>query len=78
MKLPLPKHLENSREKALAVVLEGVSERWQMNVLQIRGCPTRVKVILDGYGTVDAPAISLTPNQARHLARQITEILGPE
>jgi hypothetical protein len=36
-----------------------------MNVLQIRGCPTRVKVILDGYGTVDAPAISLTPNEER-------------
>jgi hypothetical protein len=49
-----------------------------MKVLQIRGCPTRIKVILDGYGTVDAPAISLTPNQARRLATQIAELLEPE
>jgi hypothetical protein len=69
---------DEARDTALAVVLEGVSEKWQMNVLQIRGCPTRVKVILDGVGTVDAPPISLTPHQARHLATQITEILGPE
>ena len=67
-----------SEEAALAIVLEDVSEKWQMNVLQFRGCPTRIRVTLDGYGTVDAPAISLTPNQARHLALQITEILGPE
>jgi hypothetical protein len=47
-------------------------------VPQIRECPTPVKVFLDGYGTVDALAISLRPNQARHPATQITEILGPE
>jgi hypothetical protein len=72
---------QTSREEAttaLAIILEGVSDQWQMNVLQIRGCPTRVKVVVDGYGTVDAPAISLTADQVRHLATQITEILGPE
>ena len=65
-------------DTALAIVLEGVSERWQKNVLQICGSSTHVKVILDGYGAIDAPAISLTPDQARRLATQITEILGPE
>jgi hypothetical protein len=69
---------ESASDTALAIVLEGVSEKWQMNVLQIRGCPTRVKVMVDGYGAVDAPAIALTPDQARHLATQITEILGVE
>jgi hypothetical protein len=77
MKL-LENHAEKARDTELAIVLEGVSERWQMNVLQIRGCPMHVNVKLDGYGTIDAPAISLTPKQARHLATQITEILWPE
>jgi len=49
-----------------------------MNVLHVRGCPTIVKVRVDGKGIVEAPAISLTPDQARHLATQITEIVGPE
>ncbi len=69
-------HTQEALETKLAIVLEGVSENWQMNILQIRGCPTRVKVTLEGYGTVDAAAISLSPNQARHLATQIIEILG--
>lgn len=69
---------ESASETALAIVLEGVSEKWQMNVLQIRGCPTQVKVVVDGYGAVDTPAIALTPDQARHLATQISEILGLE
>jgi hypothetical protein len=75
---PPPIRLEETPDTAFAIVLEGVSEKWQMNVLQIRGCTTHIKVVLDGCGTVYAPAISLTPNQARHLATQITEILGPE
>jgi hypothetical protein len=62
----------------LAIVLDGVPERWQMNVLQIRGYRTRAKVDVEGYGPVDSPAIRLTPSQARHLATQITELLGPE
>jgi hypothetical protein len=78
MEMPAQARSEEGLDTALAIVLEGVSEKWQMNVLQIRGCPTRVKVTLDGYGTLDAPAISLTPSQARHLATQITEILGTE
>ena len=78
MKLPIPTPSQEARDTALAIVLEGVSEKWQMNVLQIRGRPTRIKVILDGYGTVDASAISLSPTQARHLAAQITELLGRE
>ena len=52
--------------------------QWQMNVLQIRGCPTIAKVRVDGYGIVEASVISLAPKQARHLATQITEILGAE
>jgi hypothetical protein len=72
MKLP-QNHSEKSHDTALAIVLEGVPERWQMNVLQIRGCPTHVNVELDGYGMIDAPAISLTPRQARRLATQITD-----
>jgi len=73
MKPPAKAH-----ETALAIVLEGAPERWQTNVLQIRGSPVRVNVELDGHGTIDAPAISLSPQQARRLAAQITEILGPE
>ena len=77
MELPVQTCPEKRPEMALAVVLQGVSKKWQKNVLQVRGCPTRVEVTLDGYGTVDAPAISLTPDQARHLALRILEILGP-
>jgi hypothetical protein len=69
-------HTGTAPDGPLAIVLEGVSERWQMNVLQIRGCLTTVKVTLDGYGSVEAPAISLTTSQARDLAIRITEILG--
>jgi hypothetical protein len=76
MEAPTQARPEEGADTALAIVLEGVSEEWQMNVLQIRGCPTRVTVTLGGYGTVDAPAIRLRPAQARHLAAQIMEILG--
>jgi len=66
-------------EKALlAVILEGVSAKWQMNVLQVLATPTTVRVTVDGHGTVDPIAYSITQDQARHLATQITEILGPE
>ena len=49
-----------------------------MNVLQILGCQTVAKVEVDGHGTIDAPAILLSQIQARHLATQIIELLGPE
>jgi hypothetical protein len=78
MELEAQTTLESAPDTALAIVLEGVSEKWQMNVLQVRGNPTRVRVMVDGYGAIDAPAITLTPDQARHLATQITEILGFE
>jgi hypothetical protein len=61
-----------------AIVLNGVSDKWEMNVLQVRGLFKPVKVTVDGHGTVEAPAIVLRPTQARHLARQITELLGEE
>jgi hypothetical protein len=63
---------------ALAIVLEGVSEKWGMNVLQILGRPTCAMVEVEGYGTIEAPAILLSQSQARHLATQIIELLGPE
>jgi len=78
MELEAQTTLKSASDTALAIVLEGVSEKWQMNVLQVRGCPTRVKVMVEGYGVVDAPAIALTQDQARHLATQISEILGLE
>jgi hypothetical protein len=35
-------------------------------------------VEVDGHGTIEAPAILLSQTQARHLATQIIELLGPE
>ena len=69
---------DNSSTMKLAIILDGVSEQWQMNVLQISGCCSSIKVSLEGYGIIEAPAIRLTQFQARHLATQITELLGPE
>lgn len=63
---------------ALAIILDGVPELWHMNVLQILGRLTIAQVDLDGYGTIEAPAIRLSQDQARHLSTQITELLGPE
>ena len=62
----------------LAIVLEGVSARWQMNVIQVLATPASTKVAVEGYGTIDAAGFSLSPDQARRLAAQITELLGPE
>lgn len=62
----------------LAILLEGVSEKWGMNVLHILGRPASVTVEVDGHGTMDAPAILLSQPQGRHLATQIIELLGPE
>ncbi|MBV8847498.1 MAG: hypothetical protein JO307_32205 [Bryobacterales bacterium] len=74
---PQPARIPESGVK-IAIVLDGVPERWQMNVLQIRGHRTVAEVSIEGHGTIEAPAIRLTPNQARHLAAQITELLGSE
>ena len=62
----------------LAVILEGVPDKWQKNVLQVLASPTTAEVTVDGCGPVDAVAFRLTQEQARHLATQITELLGPE
>ena len=45
---------------------------------QILGRPGFAKVEVDGHGTIEAPAILLSQTQARHLATQIIELLGPE
>jgi len=68
----------NTTEIPLAILLDGVSGKWGMNVLQILGRPATAKVELDGHGTIFAPAILLSQSQARHLAAQIIELLGPE
>ena len=62
----------------LAVVLEGVSTNWQKNVLQVLATPISVRVMVEGHGTVNPTAFAISQAQARHLATQITEILGPE
>jgi hypothetical protein len=69
---------ENDSDIPLAIVLDGVSEKWQCNIVEILGRRTVDAVTVDGYGTIHAPAIILGQRQARHLATQITEILGPE
>lgn len=69
---------ESTPAVPLAIILEGVSETWGMNVLQILGRPASAKVELEGLGTIEAPAIFLSQSQARHLATQIIELLGPE
>jgi hypothetical protein len=60
----------------MAVVLDGVSQRWGMNVLQILARPSSAQVTIEGRGTVSAPALVLSKQQARDLARQIIEMLG--
>ena len=58
---------KNTGELPLAILLEGISEKWGMNVLQILGRPTSAKVEVDGHGGIDTPAILLSQSQARHL-----------
>jgi hypothetical protein len=60
----------------MAVVLDGVSEQWGINVLQILARPSSAEVTVDGYGTVAAPALVLSKGQALELARQIIELVG--
>jgi len=69
---------KNASPIPLAILLEGVSERWAMNVLQIVGRPSSAEIQVDGCGAIKAPAILLSQSQARHLATQIIELLGPE
>lgn len=58
-----------------AIVLEGITARWQINVIQLPGALTRTKVALDGYGEVDATALVLSQDAARCLAAEIIELL---
>lgn len=60
----------------LAILLEGVPERWQMNVVQILGRQITAEVFVDGYGAICAPAFVLSEAQARRLAVQILETLN--
>ena len=69
---------KNTDELPLAILLEGISEKWGMHVLQILGRPTSAKVEVDGHGRIDTPAILLSQSRARYLATQIIELLGPE
>jgi hypothetical protein len=62
----------------LALVLEGVSTKWQANVLQLLATPTSVNVAIDGHGVINPTAFVLSKEQARQLAAQIIELLGPE
>jgi hypothetical protein len=78
MKLPAQSGSKTTPEVKLAILLDGITEKWQMNVLQILGRPGSAKVEVDGHGTIEAPAILLSQTQARHLATQIIELLGPE
>ncbi len=58
-----------------AIVLEGITARWQINVIQLPGALTRTKVALDGYGEIDSTALVLSKDQARRLAAEINELL---
>ena len=75
-----PKHADGKDTPAvpLAILLEGVPEKWGMNVLQILGRQTSVQVQLEGYGTIEAPGILLSKQQARRLAARIVELIGSE
>jgi hypothetical protein len=63
--------LEENGDIPLAIMLEGVSEKWQANILQILGRPTVAAVTVGGYGTIHAPAILLSQSQARTLQRKL-------
>jgi len=58
-----------------AIVLEGITARWQINVIQLQGALTRTQVALDGYGEIDSTALVLNKDQARRLAAEINELL---
>jgi hypothetical protein len=62
----------------LAIVLEGVSAQWQINVIQVLAAPASTPVAVEGHGTVNATGFSLSRDQARRLAAQILELLGRE
>jgi hypothetical protein len=76
LEMTVETHTVPSPDTRFAIVLNGVSDQWQRNVLQIRGDLIQVQLHLEGYGTIEAPAIALSPEQARHVAEQITEILA--
>jgi hypothetical protein len=67
-----------SRGAALvALVLDGVSAKWQMNLIQMLATPTSLRVNVEGHGTVEPIAFVITQEQARLLVAQIIQTLGP-
>jgi len=59
----------------VAIVLEGITTKWQTHIIQIPGELTSAKVAVDGYGEIDATALVLRKTQARHLVAEINELL---
>ena len=59
----------------VAIVLEGIKTKWQTHVIQVPGALTTAKVEVDGFGEIDATALVVTKDQARHLAAEIDELL---
>jgi hypothetical protein len=72
---PLPDRPGESADVRIAIVLDGVSDKWQTNILPVLGQQTVATLNVEGRGEIDAPAIRLSREQARHLATQITELL---
>jgi len=60
----------------LAVVVDGVSEEWDQNVLQVMAAPGYVHVDMAGRGMVTATAFRLSRDQALRLAVEIRQLLG--
>jgi hypothetical protein len=62
----------------LAVVVDGASEEWDQNVVQVMAAPGCVHVDMVGRGMVTATAFRLSRDQALRLAVEITQLLGSE
>jgi hypothetical protein len=60
----------------LAVVVDGASEDWDQNMLQVMAAPGRVHVDMAGYGMITATAFRLSRDQALRLAVEIAQLLG--
>ena len=69
---------EFSETAPIAVVVEGVSEEWDQNVVQVMAAPGCVHVDMVGRGMVTATAFRLSRDQALRLAVEITQLLGSE
>ena len=73
-----PGRHEFTEAALVAVVVDGVPEEWEQNVVQVMAAQGRVHVDIAGRGTVTAAAFRLSRDQARRLAVEITELLGSE